>query len=309
MIMQLDLFAATAEKKTSPLVVSYGAGVDSTAMLVGFVARGIRPDLILFADTGAEKEETYTYLPIMNAYLKRNGFPEIVTVTYKPKDFKNWPPYASLEENCLTNGTLPSMAFGFGSCSLKWKVQPQDKYVKAWAPARECWAHGGKVRKAIGYDSGEGSRCTYAKAKEDPRFEYIYPLIEWAWKREECEKQIARAGLPVPPKSSCFFCPSMRPCEVAALPPEKLKRIVAMEARAKPRLLKIKGLWRKGVKGMRGATRKPARMSDYIREEGLLDAESIDQIEKRTPKDIVLNQERFVKGKQIPAWSEFLGAL
>jgi hypothetical protein len=37
-----------------PLVVAYGLGVDSTAMLVEFARRGIRPDLILFADTGGD---------------------------------------------------------------------------------------------------------------------------------------------------------------------------------------------------------------------------------------------------------------
>ena len=33
-----------------PLAVAYGPGVDSTAMLIEFVCRRIRPDLILFAD-------------------------------------------------------------------------------------------------------------------------------------------------------------------------------------------------------------------------------------------------------------------
>lgn len=33
-----------------PVTVAYGIGVDSTAMLVGLHQRGIRPDLILFAD-------------------------------------------------------------------------------------------------------------------------------------------------------------------------------------------------------------------------------------------------------------------
>jgi len=36
------------------MVVSYGGGVNSTAVLVGMVERGIRPDAILFADTGGE---------------------------------------------------------------------------------------------------------------------------------------------------------------------------------------------------------------------------------------------------------------
>lgn len=33
----------------SPLSVAYGVGVDSTAMLVGYYQRGIRPDLIIFS--------------------------------------------------------------------------------------------------------------------------------------------------------------------------------------------------------------------------------------------------------------------
>ena len=48
-----------------PVVVAYGMGVDSTAMLIGLHQRGIRPDLILFADTGGEKPDTYLYAPII----------------------------------------------------------------------------------------------------------------------------------------------------------------------------------------------------------------------------------------------------
>lgn len=34
------------------MMVSYGGGTNSTAMLIGMVERGERPDAILFADTG-----------------------------------------------------------------------------------------------------------------------------------------------------------------------------------------------------------------------------------------------------------------
>ena len=53
----------------APLAVAYGAGIDSTALLVGFADRGIRPAYILFADTGGEKAETLAFLPVMEAYL------------------------------------------------------------------------------------------------------------------------------------------------------------------------------------------------------------------------------------------------
>lgn len=38
-----------------PLAVSYGGGTNSTAMLCGFRERGIRPAIVIFADTGNER--------------------------------------------------------------------------------------------------------------------------------------------------------------------------------------------------------------------------------------------------------------
>ncbi len=92
----------------SPLVVAYGLGVDSTAMLIEFAHRGIRPDLILFADTAGEKPETYAYLPVIQEYLARVGFPAVVAVRYEPTRAL----YRTLEEQCLHTGTLPSLAYG-----------------------------------------------------------------------------------------------------------------------------------------------------------------------------------------------------
>jgi len=42
-----------------PLVVAYGLGIDSTAMLVEFAKRDIRPDLILFADRLPIRQTNY----------------------------------------------------------------------------------------------------------------------------------------------------------------------------------------------------------------------------------------------------------
>ena len=147
---QLHLF----KTEKLPTAVTYGMGVDSTAALIEMARQGIRPDLILFADTGGEKQQTYDYEPVFQDWLRQEGFPEIITVRYEPRNFKNWPPYFTLEDNCLTNGTLPSLAFGFKSCSLKWKVAPQNKFVQAWPPAQEAWSNGQKVIKVIGYDAG-----------------------------------------------------------------------------------------------------------------------------------------------------------
>ena len=43
----------------APVIVAYGAGTNSTALLVGMHERGERPDLILFAETGGERVDPY----------------------------------------------------------------------------------------------------------------------------------------------------------------------------------------------------------------------------------------------------------
>lgn len=293
----------------APLVIAYGLGVDSTAVLVGLKNRKIRPDLILFADVGDEKDETYEYLPVIQEWLARVDFPPVITVKYIPKDFKHWPPYTSLSENCLTNGTLPSLAFGFKSCSLKWKVAPQNKYCKGWQPAIDCWARGEKVRKIIGYDASpkDRQRFSHAVGMEDSDYDYWYPLIDWGWDRDRCKLAIRAEGLPVPPKSACVFCPSTQKEELHDHKQAYLRLIVIMEARAEPRLEKIQGLWRNGIKGTRDPSKKkPGKMTDYIREHGLLPAEEIDRLVREAPQEIVQNQQVFANGQDILSWHDFL---
>ena len=64
-------------------VISYGGGVDSTAMLVGLYQRGVPVDLILFADTGGKLPETCAYLPVMDQWLTAHGMPGITVVEYR----------------------------------------------------------------------------------------------------------------------------------------------------------------------------------------------------------------------------------
>src|SRR5262245_7755264 len=111
-----------------PIVVAYGGGVNSTALLVGLSNRGQRPDLILFADTGGEKPGTYGYLTQVNMWLQSVGFPVVTPVS-------NDGMYRTLEAECLARSTLPSLAFGWRSCSDKYKRRPQDKFLAKWNPA------------------------------------------------------------------------------------------------------------------------------------------------------------------------------
>ena len=44
-----------------------------------------------------------------------------------------------------------------------------------------------------------------------PHERVVYPLLELGLRRSDCQRVIRDAGLPVPPKSACWFCPMKRP--------------------------------------------------------------------------------------------------
>ena len=210
-------------------MVSYGGGVNSTALLIGLHQHRIPVDLILFADTGAEHPHTYAYLDIMDRWLKDHGMPPITRVYKTTWDGKQ----LTLEQECLQSGTLPSIAYGFKRCSLKHKIGPQDKFCNRYPPCRKVWAAGKRVVKFIGYDAGEGYRSDKVLLGDlaDPKYSKWYPLMEWGWDRAACMQAIENAGLPQPGKSSCFFCPSMRAEEIIHLRdhhPDLFRRAIAL---------------------------------------------------------------------------------
>ena len=219
-------------------VLAYGGGVNSTALLVGMTNAGEKVDLITFADTGGERPNTYAYVEMFSKWLVDHGQPQIITVKKVKRDGSIF----SLEQDCLDGKILPSIAYGFKACSMKYKAQPQDKYRNNHAGCKKVWKAGGKVDLLIGFDAGEAHRI---KDFDDPKYNTKYPLVDWDWGRDECIKAIQAAGLCSPGKSSCFYCPSMKAHEIKLLNaqyPELAQRALAMEANAECHT--IKGLGR-----------------------------------------------------------------
>ncbi|MGV3772715.1 MAG: hypothetical protein ACO1QB_07430 [Verrucomicrobiales bacterium] len=206
---QIHLFKTTKV----PIVVAYDMGVDSTSVIIGILRRNIRPDLILFADTGGEK-----------------------------------------------------------------------------------------VIKVIGYDAGPADlrRRNHVGDATDKQYQYYYPLIDWGWDREECKRQIAKAGLPVPPKSACFFCPATKPYEIDQYPQDLLRRVVRMEVRAQPRLTTTEGLWRKSTKA------RPGLITDYIVSKNLLPKDEIEHLKETVTKEILSFQKGYAEALEKGMVRDFL---
>lgn len=207
-----------------PLVVAYGGGVNSTAMLCGFRECDVKPDMILFADTGGETPETYEHVAMIGGVVREWWGMELETVRklYQGR-------FEGLEGNCLRKTMLPSLAYGKKGCSQKYKIEPQQRRLKQLIKARGA----AYCVKAIGYDAGEGHRVK--RGSPDGLESFWYPLVEWQWRRRECVEAILRHGLPEPPKSACFFCPANKRGEILRLRethPELYERALAIERNA-----------------------------------------------------------------------------
>lgn len=220
--------------------VCAGLGVDSTAMLIALRNEGIRPDIITFADTGGEKPETIRYRHTLNLWLLKQNWPLVTVCRKRTLDTT---PYDDLGGNCEHNETLPSLAFGMKSCSIKWKQNPQDALLKGITKGpNQCEPHplwvdsqvtGKKIVKLIGYDNGKADIRRSKKTKrEDDDFLYEYPLQDLGWTRPDCVAAIAEEGLPVPVKSACYFCPASQKWELwwlAGAHPDKFMEALGIE--------------------------------------------------------------------------------
>ena len=196
-----------------PWGINFGGGLNSTAVILACMERGHRPDWILFADTGSEYPGTLEHVERMRQLVafERPDWPEVVTVRWE-RVRGEVTGFEPLHDNCLRTGHLPSKAYGLAGCTMKWKVQPMDKWRKAQGFQRGAFA--------VGYDAGEARRITSAcKRGDDPNFTAWYPLVAWGIDRAGCQEIVDRWGIKVG-KSSCFMCPNMKRQEWLALKAE-----------------------------------------------------------------------------------------
>jgi len=175
-IMQDDIF------KDGKYVLSYGGGINSTALIIHIVKNKLPLDYVIFSDTGDEMPETYEYVEYMAKYLKRHKIPfEIV----KPR--------STLSEVCIRRKVVPSQIWRW--CTRDHKVRPIHKFYKKL---------GSNINQYMGIDYDEVTRM---KPSGKDWITNIYPLIDDKIGREGCIAIIKQARLKIPVKSGCYFCP------------------------------------------------------------------------------------------------------
>ena len=215
-------------------VLSYGGGLDSFAMLVEAIRRGICLDAVVFvdvADPGGEDPGewpgTYRHIrDVVEPLCAKHGirFETVDSTRYPVRDAR------SLFAWMYQRGQIP-IAGPNRICTRIAKVERFETWMRdAFGDAPvEVW---------IGFEAGEEARAAKdPNAGASTQRRNRFPLIEWNLCRCRCEALVRDAGFPVPRKSACVFCPygSKGDWQTFARElPETFDRVVDLEARKPP---------------------------------------------------------------------------
>lgn len=194
-------------------VLSLGAGIQSTTILLK-VAHGElpAPDLVIFADTGAEPPTVYEHLKWLS--LPQVQRVPIITVSAGDivADMREQisgrvagPGHRSPSAPFFARGRDGGSAPIRRQCTGHYKIEPINVEVRrrlGFKPRQRIPA--GSAEMWIGISTDEVIR---AGAAHESWIVNRYPLLEMRMSRDDCEEWMRRHDYPVPPKSACVFCP------------------------------------------------------------------------------------------------------
>lgn len=188
-------------------VFSFGGGVQSTAVLVLAAQGKVDYQTFLFCNVGADSENPAT-IEYVNDYAKpfaaeyglelielnrvrRPGFPTTLL--------------GHLEQSKRSIGIPVRVGPGKPGdrqCTQDFKIRVVGRWLKKRGATPTSPAI---VGLGISMDEFQRARTPF-----DPRQPYQlreYPLLDLKLYRDQCLEIVRKAGLPPPPKSSCWFCP------------------------------------------------------------------------------------------------------
>lgn len=218
-------------------IFSFGGGVQSHAVLSLAAAGRVQYDAFVFANVGHDSENPDTLAYIENVtkpYCAAHGLPFVEVAK----------PGRTLLEQVTTEGRrsvdIPAYVEGGGqtprSCTTHFKIAVVDRWIRA-----QGWPH---VTIGLGISTDEWHRArdvgwhdahtTEAGNRKPFGFwkQREYPLLFMNIDRTRAHRIITDAGLPTPPRSSCYYCPFKRPDEWIALKannPALFERAAALE--------------------------------------------------------------------------------
>jgi len=178
-------------------VISYGGGVQSTALVVLSLSEQWRVDEIVHVDLmDAESPATREYVARFREWL-RDAYGRDITVIERNmyRDMLDNPGFTPVPWRGKYERFMLSR-----QCTRQYKVAPLQRYLYD--------KYDGRIGLMLGISVDEYHRMRDSSAA---RIEHVYPLVDRRLTRWQCRDIIERAGLSVPYKSSCWFCPYRTP--------------------------------------------------------------------------------------------------
>jgi hypothetical protein len=187
-------------------VISYGGGVQSTAMII-LATQGQIPDVdaALFVNVGDDSEHPATLKfvrEIMTPWASERG---LIVHELRPRRYGR--PTSILQE-ITRPGSRRDLIPVFGehggpmkrACTADFKIETIYQTLRASGATKENPAY-----VQLGISADEIQRA--GRGVTVPIEIRQYPLLDMGLTRSDCVDIIVEAGLPVPRKSACFFCP------------------------------------------------------------------------------------------------------
>lgn len=204
-------------------VLSFGAGTQSTAMLI-LAAEGRlkKPELVIFADTGSETDQTYAHVENWaKPFCEKHQIPfEVVRSKH-----------GALHQHYLKKRNIPMI--GIAKCTVDFKVRPIRKRLREIVGEKrgkvlvQCW---------LGITTDEETR---RQAGDVKWVENVFPFLdELKMSRKDCILLLSDRGVNVG-KSGCWLCPYQKKRSWLALKtqhPELFDFAASMEEAVEERL-------------------------------------------------------------------------
>lgn len=231
-----------AVQKQIVKVASCGGGLDSIAMIVHGIKIGDKPDIVAFVDTGdcsdlsipGEWPSTYRYIDeVLRPLCEEHGieFVQIDTPNGYPIRRGGADEAPNLFEYLWNKKQIP-VSGPKRLCTIIAKVERFEAWLADRFPGQivETW---------IGFEAGEEGRAAKDPnaGKDLTNRRNRFPLIEWGLCRCRCEQVMRDAGLPIPRKSACTFCPYASKGDWQTLArelPEQFAKIAELESQKPP---------------------------------------------------------------------------
>lgn len=195
--------------------ISYGGGVQSTAMLVLAAQGRIDYQQAVMANVGDDSEH-----PATLDYVRNTAIPwaadhgvQVHLLNRRRRDGNTETLWQRLNRESRTIDIpirMDNGSPGNRNCTKDFKIKVTGRWAKEHGATADDPA-----TVAIGISLDEIQRAN--NRRSEPHEQIAYPLIGIGddtglkLNRADCARIITDAGLPVPPKSSCFFCPFQRP--------------------------------------------------------------------------------------------------